>query len=264
MLFSSRPRRAHTKRSTRQPFRPRVETLEDRLAPATFTVLNTNDSGADSLRQAILAANAAPGADSIQFNIGGGGVQTIAPLSALPAITGAVTIDGASQPGYAGSPLIELNGAGAGSANGLLITAGNSTVRGLVINRFSGSGIALQTNGGNAIEGNYIGTDVTGSLKLSNALHGISVTNGASLNRIGTNGDDVADAAERNVISGNTVHGECHRQRCPGQRLIRRGHVYRGSAQPRRHQRRRTRGRRGAKPHLRQRRRRRLQWHRDR
>ena len=71
-----------------QSCRPRLELLEDRLALATFLVLNTNDSGADSLRQAILSANAAAGPDVITFNIGGGGVQTIAPTSPLPAITG--------------------------------------------------------------------------------------------------------------------------------------------------------------------------------
>src|SRR5437773_3558001 len=94
--------------------RPRLEQLEDRSVPSTFTVLNTNDSGAGSLRQAILNANAAAGSDVIQFSIGSG-AQTISPTSVLPVVTGPVTIDGTSQPGYAGRPLIELNGAGAGA-----------------------------------------------------------------------------------------------------------------------------------------------------
>src|SRR5437016_5836799 len=47
--------------------RPRVEALEDRTAPATFTVTNANDDGAGSLRQAIRDANANPGADTITF-----------------------------------------------------------------------------------------------------------------------------------------------------------------------------------------------------
>src|SRR6266542_7047742 len=94
----------------------------------TFTVINTNDSGPGSLRQAILGANATSGLDTIAFSIGSG-LQTIAPLSALPTITDPVIIDGTTQPGYAGAPLIELNGANAGSgADGLSITAGNSTV----------------------------------------------------------------------------------------------------------------------------------------
>ncbi|HEU5249882.1 MAG TPA: hypothetical protein VFW15_07830, partial [Thermoanaerobaculia bacterium] len=56
-------------------------------AAATFVVVNTSDSGAGSLRQAILDANAAPGADLIGFSIPGPGVHTISPLSSLPALT---------------------------------------------------------------------------------------------------------------------------------------------------------------------------------
>ena len=58
---------------------------------------------------------------------------------------------------------IELDGTNAGaSADGLHITAGGSTIKGLVINRFGANGIEMSTNGGNTIEGNFIGTDVTG------------------------------------------------------------------------------------------------------
>src|SRR5262245_51231687 len=194
-LGSSRPRGA--RRKVRRPsYRPRCELLEDRSLPSTLTVINTNDSGAGSLRQAILDANAAAGADTIAFNIGGGGVQTISPLSQLPTITGAVTIDGWTQPGFAGSPIIELSGASAGaSASGLIITAGNSTVRGLVINRFSIAGIGFFTNGGNVVEGNYIGTNVAGTAALGNGVQGMFVA--TSNNWIGTNGDGVNDAAER-------------------------------------------------------------------
>ena len=78
---------------------PRLELLEDRLAPATFTVVNTLDSGAGSLRQAILDANALVGSDSIEFNIPGAGVRTISPATGLPLITSPVEIDGYTQPG---------------------------------------------------------------------------------------------------------------------------------------------------------------------
>jgi hypothetical protein len=43
------------------------ESLEDRRVLATFTVINTADAGAGSLRQAILDSNAAAGADTIDF-----------------------------------------------------------------------------------------------------------------------------------------------------------------------------------------------------
>src|SRR5947207_15548138 len=69
------------------------------LAAATFTVMNTNDSGPGSLRQAILDANGNPGTDAIAFDIPGPGVHTIQPATPLPTITEAVTIDGYTQPG---------------------------------------------------------------------------------------------------------------------------------------------------------------------
>src|SRR5262249_59398435 len=81
-------------------FHPSVLTLEDRLLLTLFSVTTTADSGAGSLRQAILDANGNPGGDSIIFSIlvGGGGVQTIRPASPLPIISGPVFIDGTSQP----------------------------------------------------------------------------------------------------------------------------------------------------------------------
>jgi len=159
------------------------------------------DPGADgiSLREAILAANNTPETTLIQFDIGSGGSQTISVTSALPTITEPVIIDGTSQPGFAGAPLIVLNGSQAGSAaNGLTITAGNSTVHDLVIDGFGGSGIELSTNGNDLIEGNYIGTNATGTSSDPNAAWGIDVASGSS----DTIGDATAGAG--NVISGNT------------------------------------------------------------
>lgn len=89
--------------------------LATSLSAATFTVTTTADSGAGSLRQAILNANANPGADTIQFAIGSG-FQSIQPLSSLPPIFDTTTIDATTQPGYAGTPLIELNGINAGTS----------------------------------------------------------------------------------------------------------------------------------------------------
>jgi Ca2+-binding RTX toxin-like protein len=75
--------------------RPTLEALEDRLVPSTFTVLNTSDSGAGSLRQAILDANAYPGADVINFDPAAFSTpSTIRLLSSLPDITGDLTING--------------------------------------------------------------------------------------------------------------------------------------------------------------------------
>ena len=143
-----------------------------------IAVINTNDSGPGSLRQAITDSNADSGdRDTIVFNIPGSGVHTITPLTALPALSQPVVIDGTTQPGFAGMPLIELNGNGLAAA-GLIITGGNSIVRGLVINRFGGAGIRLQTNGGNAVEGNFVGTDATGTIARPNGNAGIFITSG--------------------------------------------------------------------------------------
>lgn len=176
---------------------------------AGFVVTNTNDSGAGSLRQAILDANAASGVDTITFNIAGGGVKTINLTSQLPAITSRLTINGYSQPGSSPNSLvggdnavilIELNGAFiAGTPSGLTLMADNCLIKGLVINRFAGSGIRVES-GNNTIEGNFIGTNAAGTSALPNGF-------GLSLN-IGTN-NLVGGAAlgARNLISGNTYVG---------------------------------------------------------
>jgi Ca2+-binding RTX toxin-like protein len=59
---------------------------------ATFTVTNTNDSGGGSLRQAILDANATPGADQVTFQATLSGQITLA--SQLPNVTDSVNIAG--------------------------------------------------------------------------------------------------------------------------------------------------------------------------
>jgi len=178
---------------------------------ATLTVTTTADSGVGSLRQAILDANAdgAPGAVSIEFNIPGGGVQTIAPLSPLPAITRAVTIDGYTQPGASPNTmvnadnailLIELNGENlnGGLAIGLyLIAANDCTVRGLVFNRFSEvAGIWLYLTDNCVVEGNFFGTDTSGILAMGNFV-GLLVQ-GASGTQIGG-----LTPASRNIFCGN-------------------------------------------------------------
>ncbi|HSO75243.1 MAG TPA: VCBS repeat-containing protein, partial [Blastocatellia bacterium] len=81
---------------------------------AIFTVINTNDAGAGSLRQAITSAGTNPGADLINFAIPGAGTQTINLVTPLPLILQPVTIDGPTQDPGSATPPIELNGAGAG------------------------------------------------------------------------------------------------------------------------------------------------------
>src|SRR5262249_25046651 len=154
--------------------------------------------GPGSLRQAILNANAHTGTDTITFAIGGGGGQIIAPTSALPTITHPVVIDGTTPPGHARTPPLVLSGADARThAPALTISAGYSTVKGLVINAFQGSGIVLQDKGGNFIVANYIGTDQTGTKALGNNGSGIDIATGSN-NTVGGTA-----AGARNLISGN-------------------------------------------------------------
>ncbi|MGA9772781.1 MAG: HYR domain-containing protein [Blastocatellia bacterium] len=168
-------------------------------AQAVFGVTNTNDAGAGSLRQAITDANNTPGLDTITFTIGAG-PQTITPLSALPATTDAVVIDGTTQPGFSGTPIIEINGSSAGNTNGFNIFAGNTTMRGLIINSFVADGVSIFNNGNSIVEGNFIGTDLTGSVALGNQ-NGVVVFDRMN-NTIGG-----TTAAAFNLISGNNFVG---------------------------------------------------------
>jgi len=181
---------------------------------AVYLVTNTNNSGPGSLRQAILDANdpTSPGLDTIDFNITGcSGVCTIQLTNPLPIINDPVYIDGLSQTGasagdlWAGTGhtlLIEIDGSLLPSSpNGLYISAGNSTVRGLVINNFPGNGIFIMINGGNTIETNYIGTNSTGVGNFGNELSGIV------LNNVGSNTIGGSAPGAGNLISGNDDYG---------------------------------------------------------
>ncbi len=176
----------------------------------TLTVNSTADdtlvNGNCTLREAIQAANTnlavdacaagSVGLDNIVFNLGSG-TPTINVLSALPAISEAVALDGATG----GATRVELNGGNLGAnVHGLTITAGNSNVRALVINRFTGSGIQIATQGGNTIQNCLIGVNAAGNAMLANA-RGIVIDNTAN-NQIGG-----ATANTSNVIAGNSQDG---------------------------------------------------------
>src|SRR4051812_27705122 len=94
-LAPSRGQRKHRRRgSHRAPtHRPSLEVLEDRVVPSTFTVKNLADTGAGSLRQAVLDANANPGADVIRFGPHArDGIITL--TGGELSITDSLTIDG--------------------------------------------------------------------------------------------------------------------------------------------------------------------------
>jgi hypothetical protein len=179
---------------------------------ATFTVTSTADSGPDSLRAAILAANENPGADTIAFAIPGTGPHTIAVASTLPGINSPVLIDGYTQPGAAANTapvgsnaqiMIELRSSTGALSGGLALLVGSSgsTIRGLAINRFRGSLINVTLGGSNCvITGNFVGTDPTGTIGYPDSSSPVSQT-GLSVSgencRIGG-----PARADRNVVSG--------------------------------------------------------------
>ena len=151
---------------------------------ATFTVDSAGDGpagpcvpGGCTLRNAILAANEAAGPDTIAFNIPGGGVQTIRPTSPLPFLNTPMVVDATTQPGYSGTPLIELSGVNAGtvSVDGFRVfgagpTSGPITIKGLIINRFSGDGVSLVSGIGHTVQGCWIGVDATGNAAAPNFI----------------------------------------------------------------------------------------------
>ncbi|HET9767156.1 MAG TPA: right-handed parallel beta-helix repeat-containing protein, partial [Thermoanaerobaculia bacterium] len=194
----------------------------------TFTVSNTNDSGAGSLRAAITAANGAAGPHTINFSVSG----TISPTSALPALTEATTI----APATIGDVTLLGTSAGAG-VDGLTLAAPGCVVQKLIVRGFSGNGIVassgsntiggagtlrnvVSANGAsgilvngssNQVTGNRIGTDSSGSADDGNTLNGVTIQGGSG-NTVdgnlvaGNNGAGIALlGASNNVLDGNVI-----------------------------------------------------------
>jgi parallel beta-helix repeat protein len=167
-----------------------VSLLAASLTAATYTVTNTADSGPGSLRQAITDSNGVPGS-TVDFNIPGPGVKSIRPVTALPVVL--TLVDGTTQPGYAGSPLIEIDGSLMPALTAAIATGGGA-LRALAINRASYAGILMSGNSG-TVQGCYVGTDASGQVALGSGA-GIYTYSGSYT--IGGSGP-----GEGNLISGN-------------------------------------------------------------
>lgn len=156
------------------------------------------------------------GIDGITFEIDGAGPHTITLGTALPAPSEPVIIDATTQPGYAGTPLIQLAGT---SEVGIDISVGETRIRGLAIGGFSVAGIRITGSGKNVVEASYLGVAADGTSAKPNGI-GILVE-GSPDNIIGT-GDEEAEEAQAgritkayseedfdagNVISGNAGAG---------------------------------------------------------
>jgi hypothetical protein len=198
-------------------------------ASATFTVNDTGDfhdtivgngfcgvGGSCSLRAAIEESNSLPGVDTINFAIPGTGVKTIkvgaSGLGALPDITEQVTIDGYTQPGASPNTKavgnnaalkVVLDGSNAGGDGLAIDGASGSVIKGLVINSFGNTGIDVFGDSvGIRIEGNFLGTDPTGTLDKGNGNDGVSLFDSPRQAVVGG-----TTPAARNLISGNGDQG---------------------------------------------------------
>jgi hypothetical protein len=173
------------------------ERLEQRFLLAVFTVTTTADADPGSLRQAIVEANASPGADEIRFAIPGavGAVRVIRPATPLPpARPEAVVIDATTQPGYAGAPLVEVDGSLAGAAADGLVVGSDAVVRGLAVACFGRYGVVLSGAFGR-VEACYVGVTAAGE-PAGNLAAGVRVEGQSCV--VGGQAP-----SHRNVISGN-------------------------------------------------------------
>ena len=167
-------------------------------AHAVITVTSAADPGDGTcsvapgectLREAIKKANTSSGTNSIRFAIGSGPV-TIAPLTDLPALTDPVDIDGTSQPGYTGQPIVRISGQNNPGGAGLRVETHDSTLRGL------------------AISGSQTGVVVAG-YAANNAITRNSISDNGGLGiDLGGDGIDANDAGDGDV-------GANHKQNYP-------------------------------------------------
>jgi len=137
-----------------------------------FTVTNTLDHGEGSLRAAIELANRAGAAARIEFAIGDGPV-TLRLGSPLPKIEFSGLVDGWTQPGFSGAPVVEITGADAGAGSGLEIVGSDITVRGLAITGWAEDGIFVHDCADVTLVGLHLGIDQGGTTAAGNTGNGI-------------------------------------------------------------------------------------------
>ncbi len=163
-----------------------------------YTVMNYNNDGSGSLREAINLANSNGAADTILFDR----VGTIELTTELPAIESEIVINALTHADNSGKPGVVLDGdlGPTSGMDGLILANGSagSAIRGLMIVDFSADGIVLFDTNDIEIESNYIGTD--GVNALGNDI-GIYVEESFNFRIGGTNGGGT------NVISGNDYTG---------------------------------------------------------
>src|SRR2546423_1214502 len=216
--------------------------FEPTAQAATFSVTNTNNSGAGSLRDAIDLANGAAGADMISFNIPASDpncdatthVCTITPVTGLPPISSPVVLDGYTQPGSMANTLangddakvlIEISGATVGNnGSGLQIDngGGGSKIQGLVIDNGWDSGILIRTTN-IVIQGCFLCTDPTGPVAHGNT-NGINFSSSFDTSSCQIGG---TSSRHRKVISRNHTRLKNNLFARPTTQQMRHGELYR-------------------------------------
>jgi hypothetical protein len=182
--------------------------------PLTNLVTTTADAGPGSLRAAIYYATDHPGA-IVKFNIlptdpgYSNGVFNIHLSGHLPPlVANGMVIDGSTQPGFTGKPLIVVDGSQiipeTFTSDTVLIYSSGNQVKNISFTGFDWNGLTLvyADAASNTISGCWIGLDATGTNAAPNAYQGILIASGASRNIIGG-----TNALARNVISGNSQYG---------------------------------------------------------
>lgn len=175
-----------------------LESLESRLLFATFTVTTNSDVPilmGTTLRQAIMEADLLGGSNTIKFDLPAG-ETTITPGLPLPAVTAQTLIDGTTQPGYSGTPIVWIEATSTSSgSNGLTLNANNSGVEGLAITGFfGGAGVAMEGSS-DFVSADYLGIDPSGGAP--------SGTITAEANQYGASADGINATISGNVLSNN-------------------------------------------------------------
>ncbi len=200
----------------------------DSVKAATYVVTktaDTNDGSCNSdcsLREAVVAANTNVGADIVNFaipnsdpnyNLSGDFFQITTTSYLTLTDSAGVFIDGYSQSGATrnsatfGNTLntgLKIYLYGNNAAAGVFsLTAGNNHIAGLAISSIRKVNvISLTASSNNWFEGNYLGTNVSGSVETGG--NDIFMNSASNNNIFGTNGDGIGDSGERNLMMGST------------------------------------------------------------
>jgi titin len=117
-------------------------------------------------------------------------------------MAGETTLDATTQPGYAGAPLIHIDGSEAGTgADGLVMAGEKGSIRGVAVTHFEGIGVVIADSEESHLTASYVGVMPDGQTAAGNGGHGVNLSRARSAVVGGT------AVTDRNVISGNGGNG---------------------------------------------------------